>query len=165
VRAQRRGSRVDRRGISHDRRVRVRMHHLRVVVPGPAYSPAWRSGGLSRDDGVRRLLWRNAILRRTLMSESAEPRNRWMNGRGLWYLTKYRATRPSRRPIRMRRQRPRCALRGPRGRILLSIGAAWTNGQRGITHNVCVFTSSEGEASRPCSGFQMPSFLRSGCLN
>ena len=29
------------------------MHHLRVVVPGPAYSPAGRCGGLSRDDSRR----------------------------------------------------------------------------------------------------------------
>jgi len=29
------------------------MHHLRVVLPSPAYSPAGRSDGLSRDDGRR----------------------------------------------------------------------------------------------------------------
>ena len=33
-----------------------------------------------------------------------------------------------------------------------------------ITHNVCVFASSEGEASRPCSGSHMLSFSRSDSL-
>jgi hypothetical protein len=30
-----------------------------------------------------------------------------------------------------------------------------------ITHNACIFMSSKGEVSRPCSGSHMPSFSRS----
>ena len=30
-----------------------------------------------------------------------------------------------------------------------------------MTHNACTFTSSEGEASKSCSGSHMPSFSRS----
>jgi hypothetical protein len=101
-----------------------------ILVPGARVVAA-------RAEGMRRLLRRNAALRRTAISESESARitislkvqmSEWT---GIRYLRMLRVVRPIHLLPRTGRLQRRCASRGRRACISLWSGAAWTTVPRG----------------------------------